>query len=162
MGIDVYLKWPEQTQEERLAQEDAYLSLDGGSVGYLRESYSGGPYATKILCREAFESASRESPIPAAILRERLTSVTEPARGFDAGHQVTKQIADQFAAAGGEVRHPGSARTDPMTVEEAVLARYDGRPELASTVIKSFRDFVSLAERQESETGRPCTVVVSY
>ena len=40
MGIDVYLKWHGQTQEERLAQEDAYLSLDGGSVGYHGESHN--------------------------------------------------------------------------------------------------------------------------
>ena len=164
MGIDVYLKWPRQTQEERLAQEDAYLSLDGGSGGYLRESYSGGPYATKILARESFESGSREAEIPAAILRERLTSVTEPARSpdIDAGHRATRQIAEEFEASGAEVRHPGPSRTDPMTVEEAVLARYDGRPELASAAIKSFRAFVELAERKELETGRACTVSVAY
>jgi hypothetical protein len=161
MGIDVYLKWRAQTPAEAEAQEDAYLSLDGGSVGYLRESYSGGPYGTKILCREAFESASREAEIPSAVLRERLTSVTEPARGFDAGHHVTEQIADQFAAAGGEVRHPGSGRTDPMTVEEAVRIRYDDRPELAAAVVRSFRDFVELAERKELESGRACTVKVA-
>jgi hypothetical protein len=61
------------------------LTLDGGSVGYLRESYTGGPYVTKILARDAFESPSRQAQIPAVVLRERLTSVTEPAYGLDAG-----------------------------------------------------------------------------
>ena len=75
MGIDVYLKWRAQTPEEAEAQEDAYLSLDGGSVGYLRETYSGGPYATKILCREAFESASREAQIPVAVMRPLASTV---------------------------------------------------------------------------------------
>jgi hypothetical protein len=161
MGIDVYLRWHGQTPEEAEAQEDAYLSLDGGAVGYLRESYSGGPYATKILCREAFESASREAQIPAAILRERLTSVTEPARGFDTGHRFAEEIAKQFEAAGAEVQYPGSARTDPMTVEEAIALRY-GNPGDAEAVLQSFRAFVALAERQELETGSPCIVAVAY
>ena len=161
MGIDVYLKWPGQTPEEQLAQEDAYLSLDGGSVGYLRESYSGGPYVTKILCREAFESASREAQIPASVMRERLTSVTEPARGFDAGHWAAEEIAKQFEASGAEVRHPGSARTDPMTVEEAIALRYDN-PADAELVRHSCREFVALAELYERETGKHCTVVVAY
>jgi hypothetical protein len=85
MGIDVYLKWHGKIQEEAEAQENAYLSLDGGALGYLRESYSGGPYATKIHCREASESPSRQAAISAAVMRQRLTNVTEPARGFDAG-----------------------------------------------------------------------------
>ncbi len=161
MGIDVYLKWPGQTQEEQLAQEDAYLSLDGGSVGYLRESYSGGPYVTKILCREAFESASREAQIPASVMRERLTSVTEPARGFDAGHWAAEEIARQFEASGAEVRRPGSARTDPMTVEEAITCRYDN-PGDTEAVLRSYREFVALAEQRERETGRACTVLVMY
>jgi hypothetical protein len=84
MGINVYLSWAGQTLEQA-AQEDAYLALDGGSVGYLRESYSGGPYVTKILVRDAFEAPTHKAHIFAAILRERLTMVTEPAYGFDAG-----------------------------------------------------------------------------
>ena len=49
MGINVYLNWESQSPEQIAAQEDAYLTLDGGSVGYLRESYTGGPYVTKLL-----------------------------------------------------------------------------------------------------------------
>jgi hypothetical protein len=161
MGIDVYLRWHGQTAEEAEAQEDAYLSLDGGAVGYLRESYSGGPYATKILCREALESPSRQAEISAAVMRERLTNVTEPARGFDAGHRAAEEIAKQFEAAGAEVRHPSPARTDPMTVEEAIVLRYDN-PGDAEAVLRSYREFVALAERREREAGRPCTVLVAH
>ena len=116
---------------------------------------------TKILCREAFESASREAQIPASVMRERLTSVTEPARGFDAGHWAAEEIAKQFEADGAEVRHPGSARTDPMTVEEAIALRYDN-PADAELVRHSCREFVALAELYERETGKHCTVVVAY
>ena len=78
MGINVYLSWAGQTLEEQAAQEDAYLALDGGSVGYLRESYTGGPYVTKILVRNAFESARRQAQIPACVLRERLQASLSP------------------------------------------------------------------------------------
>ena len=162
MGIDVYLTWPDQTPEEQAAQEDVYLALDGGDAGYLRESYTGGPYATKILCRDAFESPMREAQIPAAVLRERLTSLTEPAYGFDAGHNIAREIAEQFEAAGASVRKPGPSRTTPTTVEEAVAARYADDPELARKVLASVRAFVVLAEQKERETGKLCTVRVEF
>ena len=59
MGIDVDSSWAGQAAEEQAAQEDAGLALNGGDVGYLRESFTGGPYTTKILCRDAFESSVR-------------------------------------------------------------------------------------------------------
>lgn len=162
MGIDVYLSWAGQTADEQAAQEDAYLTLGGGDVGYLRESYSGGPYVTKILCRDAFESPTREAPIPAGVLRERLTSITEPAYGFDTGHNIAREIAEQLAEAGASVRRPGPSRTTPTTVEEAVAARYADDPELARKVLASVRAFVTLAEQKEHETGSPCTVRVEF
>jgi hypothetical protein len=94
-------------------------------------------------------------------MRERLTSVTEPARGFDAGHWAAEEISKQFEAAGATVNHPGPSRTDPMAVEEAIALRYDN-PGDAEAVLRSCRDFVALAERQELETGKHCTRVVSY
>jgi hypothetical protein len=60
MGIDLYLRWAGQTPEELAAQEAAWL-ISNGTVGYLRESFSGGPYATKILAREAFESPTEQA-----------------------------------------------------------------------------------------------------
>ena len=162
MGIDVYLNWHGQTREEQAAQEDAYLTLDGGEAGYLRESYSGGPYATKILCRDAFESPTREAQIPATVLRERLTSITEPAYGFDTGHDIAREIAEQLAEAGASVRQPGPSRTTPMAVEEAIAARYSDDPDLAQRVLASVRAFVTLAERKERQKGKPCTVRVDF
>ena len=79
MGIDVYLRWTGQTDEERQAQYTGF-SIVHGHVGYLREAYHGEPYATRILVPEAFsESGDDEGGvlIPAAILRERLPAALE-------------------------------------------------------------------------------------
>jgi hypothetical protein len=163
MGFDVYLRWTGQTPEELDAQEQTWLT-EAGHLGYLRESLTGGPYATKILAREAFESPTYSAEIPAAVLRERLTSVTEPARGFSlaAGDWVVKQIIEVLEQGGADVEHPRPARTDPQSVEEAIRARHAEEPEVVEPKLKAYRDFVALAERKEAETGRPCTVVVDY
>lgn len=143
MGIDIYLAWEGQTEADRKKMAAIGFSTTSGDVGYLREAYHGGPYATQILLREAFESEDCKAQIPAAVLRERLTNVTEPARGQTVGH------------------------AEPQTVEEAIYTRCknlyprDG-VEYAEQVVQSFRDFVSLAERKERETGRPCTVYASH
>jgi hypothetical protein len=64
MGIDLYLKWERH-----------------GHVGYLRESYHGGPYATHVLVPEAFTDGRGEQSvqIPAEVLRQRLPATIETA-----------------------------------------------------------------------------------
>lgn len=76
MGIDVYLRWKDQTEPERKAQYTGF-SVVAGAVGYLREAYHGGPYATEVLAPEGFQDdAPEDGPqIPAAVLRERLPTV---------------------------------------------------------------------------------------
>lgn len=59
MGIDIYAEWVGQ------------ITPEPGQIGYLREAYHGGPYATRVLVPEAFE-ADDGIAIPAATLRERL------------------------------------------------------------------------------------------
>ena len=81
MGIDIYMKWDAQTSEEADAQITGFDTRKG-HVGYLREAYHGGPYATKILFPETweeeyFEGAERGTHIPAATLRERLPAALE-------------------------------------------------------------------------------------
>jgi hypothetical protein len=161
MGIDLYLRWIGQTPEELTSQEAAWM-ISNGSVGYLRESFTGGPYATKILAREAFESPNEQAEIPAAILRERLTSVTEPARGYalGGGDWAVMEIIEVLEQGGAFVEKPRPPHTDPQSVEEAIQARYADDLEATAHALKAFRDFVSLAERKEQETGRHCTVVV--
>lgn len=152
MGIDIYLRWDGMTEEEE-QQQCTGFSVVSGDVGYLREAYHGGPYATKILVREAFESANCEAEIPASVMRARLTSVTEPARVRDGQH-----IVDVLCPDG--VR---SNCTDPQSVHEAICMRYKGEDtKFVKDVIQSFNDFVALAAEKEKATKKPCRVIASY
>lgn len=89
MGIDIYARWAGQTEAERKGQITGF-STRHGHVGYLREAYHGGPYATRALVAEAFADdrhhtcdedgrgnceACKGAPIPAATLRRRLPTV---------------------------------------------------------------------------------------
>lgn len=169
MGIDIYLEWDGMTEDEKEAQATGF-SVTSGNVGYLREAYHGGPYATKILCREAFENEETcRAEIPAATLRERLTRVTEPAYVKNKGHEMVMRMVTMFQnmgahVAGGPIEQDTTA---PMTVEEAVRERqrtvYSGdNEEQTERIVQSFRDFVALAEQKERETGKPCTVYASH
>jgi hypothetical protein len=75
MGIDIYTRWKGQTADEVHAQFTGFSTIHG-HVGYLREAYHGGPYATKYLLWEAFECPDR-CRIPASRLRERLPRTLE-------------------------------------------------------------------------------------
>lgn len=188
MGIDIYLKWDGMTAKDKKQQITGF-STTAGKTGYLRESYHGGPYATHIFFREAFEAESYEAEIPAAVMRERMDSVTEPARGCDAGHhfaQLMQQalnatdipedanpqeiMAQISSAVRSQMQEEGvtcEPTTEPMTGREAIYLRClrlypnDGK-EYADEVLKSFEEFIALAEQKERETGQPCTVIASY
>jgi len=73
MGIDIYMRWTDQTEEEVKAQYTGFSTIHG-HAGYLREAYHGSPYATHYLVEEAFDEDAPEegASIPCAILRERL------------------------------------------------------------------------------------------
>lgn len=170
MGIDVFLEWEGQAEERAAANADdkpAWFCATDGHVGYLREAYHGGPYATKILVREAFEAENCRAEIPAAVMRERLTSLTEPAYGADGGHTAAEMLLQMMAAAGAHIETSiASGATQPMSVEEAVRVRhktlYNSDDDHIENVVQSFRDFVALAERKEAELGKPCVVYASY
>jgi hypothetical protein len=167
MGIDIYLKWEGMTDEDQKRQYTG-MCTKSGHTGYLREAYHGGPYATKILCREAFEAEKCEAEIPAEILRERLTHVTEPVIGANGGHLVATMFSELMRSTGmGVEGQVLSDITTPMTVEEAVRERYqrlypEESEESVNEVVESFREFVALAEQKEKETGKPCTIIASY
>lgn len=61
MGIDVFLSWDGMTKEDR---EKQYTGFDTtmGRVGYLREAYHGGPYATRLMLPEAFAADEQDCP----------------------------------------------------------------------------------------------------
>ena len=76
MGIDIYMRWDGMTEEDR---EKQYTGFDAtvGEVGYLREAYHGGPYATHYLVEVAFEDGADDVHIPAKELRKRLPLTKE-------------------------------------------------------------------------------------
>ena len=71
MGIDIYMRWDGMTEGDREKQITGF-DATVGDVGYLREAYHGGPYATKYLVEEAFENGVGDVHIPAKELRKRL------------------------------------------------------------------------------------------
>lgn len=169
MGIDIYLEWENMDEESKKSQVTGFCTT-AGHVGYLREAYHGGPYATRILVREAFESESCSAQIPAAVMKERLTAVTEPTNAYNGGHYMSAAIVEMFKAQSGDKVETPTVTEDttrPMTVYEAITERYSNLyPEHAAEhiprVMKSFYDFVALAEEKENQTGKPCTVIASY
>lgn len=105
MGIDVYMRWKGQTDEEKKEQYTGF-SVRHGFVGYLREAYHGEPFATRALVPEAFDENRPDNqdgvPIPAATLRERLSKVMELARTRERvvykGTKISQELAAQSFA----------------------------------------------------------------
>lgn len=176
MGIDIYLSWPKMTKKQKKAQCTGF-SIFSGDVGYLREAYHGGPYPSKILVREAFESNDCKARIPASVMRQRLTDVTEPMYGANGGHEVAMIMQKVFEAIKNGAKdgdmltiEPGEIRngaTTPMSVEEAVRERcrliYSDMPAIeVERLVDSYRAFVDLAEKMEKKRGKPCLVFASY
>lgn len=170
MGIDIYLEWENMDADSKKAQVTGFCTT-AGAAGYLREAYHGGPYATRILVREAFEADECSAQIPAAVMKERLTCVTEPTAAYNGGHYMSAAIVELMSQSGNFVA-PESGRvrddtTRPMTVYEAIVERYtslypEDAAEYIPRIMQSFYDFVALAEQKEKQTGKPCTVIASY
>jgi len=123
MGIDIYMRWNDQTEEEEQAQYTGF-SIVHGHVGYLREAYHGDPYATRVLVPEAFDEDCDAAAIPAATLRERLPDTLDAARRRE-------------------------------------LLIYESDEERVAGVLRSYEQFVELAERLEAE-GREPRIVASW
>src|SRR5436309_12081420 len=76
MGVDLQLLWNKMGQRAYAAQGSHTPAGRRGRVGYLHESYHGGPYVIPFLAREAVHSPSleqlpRRAHIPASTLRQR-------------------------------------------------------------------------------------------
>lgn len=179
MGIDIYLEWKDMRKKEKKAQICGF-DTGAGRFGYLREAYHGGPYPSKMLVREAFEAPKCRAKIPAAVMKKRLTSVTEPAVAGEEAHAISMIMAEvvKRLRETGQMPKDGeilqvtpdvvkSGKTTPMTVEEAVRERCrivypDMSANDVENLVNSYRGFVALAEQKEKETGEPCTVYASY
>jgi hypothetical protein len=121
MGIDIYMRWKGQTEEERKAQYNTGFSTTAGDVGYLQEAYHGEPYATKSLVPEAFNSKSGEAIIPVKHLLARLPGVLKLAMkrekeiyhgSEDAQMKRAKAFADFVALAERKEKEMG----EPVTI----------------------------------------------
>ena len=88
MGIDIYMRWDGMTEADRDKQITGF-DATVGYVGYLREAYHGGPYATKYLVSEAFKKGAGDVHIPAKELRKRLPLTK------DIVIQRTKEVYDE-------------------------------------------------------------------
>lgn len=183
MGIDVYLKWKGQTEADEEAQITG-CSTRAGNKGYLREAYHGGPYATKVLCPEAWvDQGDGGVPLSAAELKKRLPRVVLTALLRDAvvygsgndptshtmkpGESIATALAPLLNRAFGKASkfqpEDPEADADPVVVEAvqaqmALYAKHGWLPPFA----QSYVDFVALAEQKERETGEACRVYVSY
>ena len=137
MGIDVYMVWNKMTEAE---QEQQYtFSVASGSVGYLREAYHGGPYATRVLVPEGFEPEKYPGiAAPHPIYGDVCQCARIPARS----------LFERVPAA------EEAMRARHRTVYKQVLA--DDAPE-----VKSLHDFADLYARLESE-GKEPRVYVSW
>lgn len=185
MGIDIYASWAGQTDAEKEAQHTAF-DTERGHLGYLRESYHGSPYATRILVPEAFAAKNGRARIRASKLRARLPVVATAAlvrlaqvygnanaRNFLAAEvkiePSTRRLAQVDVDTGGLL--PMLAR---IFTQEIPAAKGDQpsfppldppalkRAAEFSGPVRSFVDFVLLCQEKEAATGKPCSIVASY
>ena len=108
------------------------FSIAHGHIGYLREAYHGEPYATKALVPEAF-SETLQSAYP-----EGVPVYAETLRN----------------------RLP--AALEVAVERERDIYGHDRDDGETQTILKSFRDFVSLCEERENAAGEPCRIVASF
>jgi hypothetical protein len=174
MGIDVYLKWNNQTESEEEAQFTGF-SVENGHTGYLREAYHGGPYATKVLFSEDWnQEPDGGFSIPAAELRKRLPeTVLTAIHRHQAIYEKNKHKEDgsfnqerDFATALAKTLSECSKASKPQNltssqVELEAIEKLISTRELPKYAL-SYVDFVELAERVEEQTGEPCRVVISW
>lgn len=172
MGIDVYLTWNGQTKAEKQAQY-AGFSIVSGHVGYLREAYHGGPYATLVLISEDLDKQPEEGfAIPAAELKRRLPATVMAAtyrhevvygEGSDPA-EINLDSAGGFERFAAALAHAFSKKEKftitPNEEQERAVSELISTRQLPDYAL-SFVDFVQLAEVKEAQTGAPCRVQVS-
>lgn len=163
MGIDVYLFDPGfgPSELDRLEYKDWPLRSS------LRESYHGGPYALRLLFREAWEECESWLTLPASTYEERLTMPVEvtPTRADAAIATAIPAIINLMEEVGIADIHRGTHHTNHMSVEEAARIRQRdlyGIDYEDCTEVARIQDFITLAMKLENEHGIPPTVWVSH
>ena len=141
--ISVFMTWKGQTEEARKRQMANLMDNAAGKIGYLTEQYSGAPYPTTMLCKEAFRTEDPNgTEIPAEAMRARLNDVTF----------LAKQKAAKFQ---------GDPRNNSKELEISAAAK-EVMPDDSTPSVRAFVDFVELAEKMEKETGSPVTIVARF
>ncbi len=184
MGIDVYMRWEDQSSAEYDAQITGF-DVTAGRFGYLREAYHGGPYVTAWLVPEGFvldgdyEDASGWVGTSEALMDQIAAAVGSERSGILSDFPKLAQSADGFPPFGYLVDwevlkrpHPKYPEDEEMraVIPAAVLRRrlplcealnerrYPGD---AEDVNESYRAFVARYETLEAQGKRP-GVYVSY
>ncbi len=149
MGIDIYMTWDDMTEDD---VENQFTGFDttAGDIGYLREAYHGGPYATETLVPEAFAWT------------EKISNLMECAEM--AGSELPDDLLDLLSRG-----CPVQAETLMDRLGETVLRareRIDKvypemDPDTADRVVSSFISFVDLALAKQAE-GKCIYVYASY
>jgi hypothetical protein len=171
MGIDIYARWRNQTEQERDAQD--IFSVVSGGTGYLREAYHGAPYVTKYLVQEAFAARYEEgAKIPAETLRERLPAavllaIIREKKVYGSGNpgiidaaELPKALKNVVENEVGDMSHKEIAESFTPETLENIQRLIDNK--LLSDVVQSFVDFVEFCEAIEKKTGEPVTIIASY
>ena len=187
MGIDMYMRWKGMDSSDT----DAQFALEGGgSVGYLRESYHGGPYATQIIAPECW-SGEQEQRIPAKTLASRAPHAVVAALIRDATIYHDQLSRDILCEVGIEPDAPRPERGGQVVTIDDDLDHHLG--DFIATLFGAAREqvavphpsleqaarlfdliierkphaghvlaFIALAVKKEQETGEPVTIISSY
>lgn len=144
MGVDVYLRWSEMTDQDKENQITGYMTV--GKYGYLRGAYFGG-FAD--ILEYLFEGWEWSKDIPfgskeQAIFEKRIDELSIVRGRRESKHgKAFENLPDLFGGSGAEVSFPGAEA--PFDEDE----------------LKEYRDFLNLARRL-SRSGKKVWVEISY
>jgi hypothetical protein len=176
MGIDVYLAWDNQTDEDQKAQ---YVGFDvrSGDVGYLREAYHGGPYGTHLLIQEDWEVEGGVE-VENSVLQSRMSMVAKAViwRNYklyysngDKPHgviEIEKESSQSLLDGLSTIFSDMEQFKSPPEIEDIPLSDDEAFKLMRENVdiawsVKSFYDFVILHGVKEKAGLNP-KIIVSY
>lgn len=162
MGIDVYLRWRNQTSDEHNAQMTGF-SLISGNVGYLREAYHGGPYATRVLVPEAFDenTSCSEHGDDWDICAEHDNEMYSAKTNFGFHPDGSKCECRMLGAKISAETIAGRIEATAGTVIERFKKVYNEDIDQNSPYVKAYLDFAKLAIEKQAE-GKEIFVRASW
>ena len=149
MGIDIYMHWDDMTDDEVRAQFTGF-DTTAGNVGYLREAYHGGPYATETLVPEAFEWTEEIGNLMSCA---KMAGTELPDDLLDLLSRGVPMSAEKLQNRLGSTILRARERIDKLYPEMS--------PEDADLVVSSYISFVDLALEKQAE-GKCIYVYASH